>query len=816
MKKNKKVLILIIVGFVIIVFGLVYIFLGDKIFSGIISGNKGEFFDVVHKTNKGNEFQIILNNKELEKELEKKAKNILRERYLKVCEKEKGPLLNYNLDYCNDAKNDTLSLSTYFSAIQIDTSLLWKYDRPTMVNGYGYPYSVEYAKLNDKIILIYENNRNKDYGVYAGIDINSELKWPYEYYFLVNFNTNEVIEYNEEIKLIDEDRYKYAASNGINASYLAKRNKGQSEYNVYTMDSKYIGKVLSTTYSMVDNGGNIYTVDDNIISKYNTKGDNLKTYPKIGDIVDFTVYKNACFVLAFDDKDVLYLYNLDDNSKIKIDIVNIYGDKGYIMDKEVSKYIIFQYSSDTYENEININLAARNKSAGGLYQHQIAYEYSTKTIKQMPNSNVYKNKDISIELKENIYSSDNNETTTMYELYINNKIIEVESKKNSYYSDILCVYNKKNIYILNTKTKEIITYYTSNKMIDFDERYEWVDNSQSEWFFIYDGEQYNDGKLVVVANSNGEIVRANKESILASTLIDNELYLAYDKKIVKYSYSGEVLKTITYDKIFIKDDYSLFGPCVKRGNNYYVIDLSEKEKESLLKKESSYSNDKMKVDVYKADDKEYLFINDTFESVYEDDNEEQDDNYGTYSYGDGMCGYTMLVDKKNNEIIKYDGLYGFIKTKSGYFFTSSVCSTDGGPITVFTTEWKEIGLDFLNDMESENGGYVYVDNHIIEVDIDGQELRRSKEYSNIDSGINKNNTLYVEIDDNKKTFLVTIDNNLNEISRLEICSKEKYSYIDINEDGDILIYVESDKENDGAAYENYKYDENKKELIKVD
>ena len=822
-KKGKKkglIILLVIIILLIIAAGVYFIF-GKKTINSV-TGKKEDFYSASHKTDKGNTFQIFTDSEEL-KNVAKKA---YRDKYLKIClEKKDYVVYNGSLvstEKCTEAQNDTLSFNEYASIISLNAIKLFDNDRVTRGEGYGSKNITEFIKLNDKVIAVYDKKINNNYGVYAGNDVENDPKWPYEYYFLINYNTGEVIEYDKEISIVDKKRYEYDLPENDDVTYFTIREKDTSEFDVYTTEWKYLGKILTKTYSMVDSDGNVYVTNDNIISKFNAKGEKISSLPNMGDIVDFTVYKDVCLALYFDEKEQLYLYDDSVNKTIKTEIVNAYGEKGYVTNKEIAEYIYFHYHnfyfSDSMDREIAIHMAATKKNAG-TYSSDIAYEFDTKVLKQIPESTIYKNDKVTIELLEDIYADNDNENIKKYEVFSNNKFFKAEGEISDINDNLFVIKNKNRVYLLNSETKEIVTYYIASKQADYNITDEYYNNDKNteKWFFIYDGNMNDNGKIVVIANqSYGEIIREDKGKIINILINNNELYLAYDKKIVKYSSAGKELKTITYDKIFDKyagSIYQLYTAYIQKGNSYYVIDFEKSDNEVLLEKVISYNNDKETIDIYKANGNEYLFDGKYFDEISSDENYKADDeNYLVYPYEDGsMCLQTVLVNKKTNKIEAHGESYNFIKTKSGYFFTHSDCIGLDAPDIVYTTEWKKLGLLVLDDPISEDGIYVYKDNHLIEVNANGEELKKSKEYNVYDviNGVKYNGKIYVITHDNKDAYIVTLDSDLNELAQLKIGSKDNNYYM---YNGDNEITLEVYREDSDSKY---KYDINNNKLIEI-
>ncbi len=815
--KKKKIIIIVLILVLLIAGGIFAYFKFLK-----NDNSNTNYFDIYRSTFKTND-GIKLNFYTVSDDVvEKEARNIYKNRYSKICQNKDK---NYNLEYCNTFENDSFkTFDYYYNIFSIKDNYLETYSKYSKIadsyNAQNYQsYLHSWAKFDDKIIGIFDFNFNVNYGVFAGNDITKEAQYPYEYYFLLDYNTGKVIQYNEEIYLITHTVYdkEYQQGTDLGTSFFAKKDKTSPRYKIYTTDFKYLGDSLSSPYNLTDDNGYVYAINDDIISKYDEKGNKKESLRDIKNIVDFAVFQNNCLALIYENNK-LYLYDFSDNNKTQLKIYTGYNPKQNITD-----HFFFYYNDkDMLNNEVVIYGISNGDNTITTSIGEFAiYDYANKSLKMTYGSDVYSNGKITVELEEYDSKTDESGTVTKYYyLYFNNKKINVESYQ--YYdknSDVLIVSNDHNVYILNTKTKKIITYYTSNKKLTINTEGSYQYN---DWYEIFENSIYDDGKLVVVANKdNGEIVRLSSEIAKGVNVVDDELYIGYDKKIVKYSKTGEVLETLTFDELLIPDYSTLVGAligdvAIRKGNDYYLLNISE-SKLSLYKLEKSvlYSGDNNTIYTYKYKDRLFMIADNELTEINEKP-EKEDDNYAVYSRTGGMCNGNIFIDKKAAKITHTTDYMDFIKTINGYYFYDSQCVTDWGIKYVYTSAWEKIGIVFTSDDGIDDNGNVFVtSNGYIELrNINGELIEKSKEYKEIGGGLYKDSVLYVVLRENNKAYLVTLNQKLEETSKIEITTTKYdtfFPYLEF-ENGKIKIPIMND---DGEEIY-FAYDISSKKIEKAD
>ena len=819
--KGKKKIVIIILLIIVLIAGGVFAY-----FKFLKKNNSTvNYFDIYSATFKTDDGKKLNFYTVSDDTVEKEAINIYKNRYSKICQNNDK---NYNLEYCNDYENDSFDLFNYhYNIFTIKDEYLKKYSEFSKIsdenNAQNYQsYLHSWAKFDNKIIGIFSFNYNVNYGLYAGNDITKEAQYPYEYYFLLDYNTGKVIQYNEEIYILTHTVYdeEYHQGTDLGTTYFAKKDKTSSKYKIYTTDFKYLGDSLSSPYNLTDDSGYVYAINNGIISKYDEKGNKKESLSKIGNIVDFAIFQNNCLALIYENNN-LYLYDYSDNSKVKLNI-NIDYYVGNTRKITTDNFFFYFNDKNMLNNEVVIyGVSNGNNTISTSLGELAVFDYATKTFKKTYDSDVYNNGKITVELEE--YDSKTNESGTeikYYYLYSDGKKIKVASYP--YYdknSDILVVSNDNNVYVLNTKTKKLITYYTSKKKLVVEKEGSY---QHEDWYEIFENSIYEDGKLVVVAHKdNGEIIRLSNEIAKGVLVNDDELYIAFDKKIVRYSNTGKLLETLTYDEFYDSRGSTLVGALlgdviIKKGNDYYLIDIVESDLNlTKLEKSTLYSSENGTLYVYKTGDRSFVFYNNEFSEI-EIKSEKEDDNYAIYSYSGAMCGGNVFVDKKTSKITRVSDNMNFIKTNNGYFFYDGECVTDWGSTYAYTTSWKKIGESFVNSGEVDDNGNIYVvNNGYIELrNINGELVEKSKAYKEIGGGLVKDNVLYTAIRENKKVYLISLNSKLEELSKIEIKTTSFemfFPYLEF-ENGKIKISITNDDGEESA----FTYDITSKNIEKLD
>lgn len=369
-------------------------------------------------------------------------------------------------------------------------------------------------------------------------------------------------------------------------------------------------------------------------------------------------------------------------------------------------------------------------------------------------------------------------------------------------------FNDNAWYLLDECNKKIISHYENkNDFVYY--RIEKVKDKKIVVVYYYDENDEND-KISLVTTASGEIISFNEKYPNGAITKDENIFLVFDNKVIQYDINGKITGTKNFDNVIDYTDYYAF---VKRDNLYYAIDF-DGFKESKLEK-TTYKDSNKEFDLYKIsydnEDGEvsndyYAYYNGKIARMYGFYNDEKDEKYASYSIEDGgQCSeHNFLINKKTKEIEKYANVWlGFIKTKNGYYFTSSECATE--PTTdIYTEDWRLLGT-YLADSEDciDSQGNIYVrdKSDIVKYDINGKELLRNLNYKEIGSGVVVDDSLYVIVKDNKNVIhLLNLENN----TKVEIPTK-KYEFSDLW----LNIYIHTLDDKSGLSIGWFDWDDEK-------
>jgi hypothetical protein len=404
-------------------------------------------------------------------------------------------------------------------------------------------------------------------------------------------------------------------------------------------------------------------------------------------------------------------------------------------------------------------------------------------------------------------------------MYYDGKTVKVKDDyRSNVNKDIISVTNTNCVAVINTKTKELLAFYTSKSPVSITPEFAY--DSVIEWYEVYEYGMVDFGKLISVSNNiNGEVLRLSNEIATGILTIDNEFYVSFDKKIVKYDVTGKQIETLTFDVFYPSRGSTIFGALLgesfaKKDGNYYMIDIIDKGfKMNKLDKTALVVGDSGTVFVYKLGDRAYIYEDGAFAEVDLTPSKE-DDVYALYPQVGGMCQGGFIVDKKSGKIVRSGDDLGYDKTSKGYYFYDTDCTIEITSPDAYTTTGKRIGELFagLNSVNSDGNLYVINSNYIEIRTVFGELIERSKAYKILGWGLIKDNILYIVIEENNKDVLLSLNTKFEELSRTEIRSSLDdiyYYYLELKDNKIEVSLFDYD------YGETYLYDPNTKQIEKV-